>query len=209
MTDPQQALEELSRLTTRAQRHALSLPECMRMVEQVRLAPGYIRRVAHTLGAQRNAAAVEALLTLPPAVPGVVEGLHNALAHGVARLRHDHTACPKMLAMDFRRSRSRGFEDVLARARTLQSQEFEALLVAGRVHYRFVLSDRRGTLAGRAAAASADLQWLHARLSKWSGTRLWLNGWSFASDGPFRAPVQVHLVRAWLTWAASQTTTRT
>ncbi len=38
--------------------------------------------------------------------------------------------------------------------------------------------------------------------------RLWLDGWCFPVDGPWRAPIQVHLVRAWLGWAAGRTETR-
>jgi hypothetical protein len=70
------------------------------------------------------------------------------------------------------------------------------------------LREGPGTFAGQVAARSQDVQWLHGRLGRLRGTRLWLNGWCFPVDGAWRAPIQVHLVRAWLSWAAGQTQTR-
>lgn len=209
MSDPQKdALVTLDGLLRRANKAALGPSQCMEMVENVRLVPGYLKRVAHALSAQRSAAAVEALLTLPPGVPGVVEGLHQALSHGVTRLRIDGAPAVPMLAMDFRRSRAKNFSEILARIGVLFGDGFETFRVDGKTVHRFVVWGDRGTLAGRAAAAAHDLRWVHERLAKLKGTRLWLNGWAFASEGPFSAPIQVHLVRAWLTWAATQTQTR-
>lgn len=210
MNDPRQHAVEIAQgLLERAGRVPLDAAECLRLVEQIRLAPGLVRRAAHALSAQCDAASLEALLTLPPGVPGVVEGAYKAMHGGVVRIRHDATPSPAMLALDFRRSRAQGFAAVLTRAHAVFGDGLEALDVDGRRHYRVGLHEGRGTLAGRSAAAAADVQWLHAHLARLRGTRLWLNGWCFPSDGPLRAPVQVHLVRGWLSWAAARTETRT
>lgn len=208
MIDPaKEALETLSRLLARASRHGLRADECQQAVEMLRLVPGYAGRVARALSDQRDAAAIDALLAMPATIPGVVEGIYGALSKGVVRRRRDGSPCRAMLALDFRHSRARSFDDALDRARTLFGSAFETLLIGHKAHYRFVIGQGPGTLAGRAAAAAHDVLWLHGHLARLRGTRLWLNGWCFASDGPLRAPVQVHLVRGWLGWAASQTTT--
>jgi hypothetical protein len=209
MTDPGTvALEELAPLIQRASSRTLDAADCLRMVDLVQRVPGYIKRVAHALSAQRSAAGVEALRRMPPGVPGVVEGLHRAFAHGVARARIDGTPAPPTIAIDFKRSRARSFAELVDRARAVFGDGFETFRVGGAVVHRFGLHGARGTLAGRASAIAHDLQWLHARLSRQKGTRLWLNGWSFPSEGPLTSAVQVHLVRAWLQWAATQTNTR-
>ena len=100
------------------------------------------------------------------------------------------------------------FAALVQRARQVFGTGFERLDVGGQPHYRVSLREGRGTLAGRVAATAQDVQWLHGRLGRLKGTRLWLNGWCFPVDGPWRAPVQVHLVRAWLSWAAGRTDTR-
>jgi hypothetical protein len=110
--------------------------------------------------------------------------------------------------MDFHHSRARWFHDAVRRAFAVFGDGLEHLRVDGKAAYRIRLHAERGTLAGRAAAAAHDVQWLHERLGRLKSTRLWLNGWRFAGDGPLRPPAQVHLVRGWLSWAASQTETR-
>lgn len=209
MNDPRtRAAEGLERLLARARRGPLSATDCQRLVELVGPVPGRLKSVAHALSAQRDPAAVDALLQLPPHVPGVVEGLHAAMLAGVTRRWRSGHACPALFALDFRRSRSRSFASLLARAQQVFEGDFERLDVGGRLHYRLSLREGRGTLAGRVAARAQDIQWLHGRLGRLRGTRLWLNGWCFPVDGPFRAPVQVHLVRAWLRFAAGRTETR-
>lgn len=208
MMDPrQEALTRLDGLLASSTSAPLSAETCMRMVELVVLAPGRMRRVAEALAAQRSYPAMEALIQLPPNVPGVVEGMFQAFAHGVVRCRLDGSLCNHMIALDFRHSRARDFAGLLTRARAMSGPAFERLMVEGRTHYRFSLQAGRGTLAGRAAAAAHDLQWLHRRLSRLRGTRLWLNGWCFSSEGTVRPAVQTHLVAAWLGWAARQTNT--
>ncbi|MCR9160403.1 MAG: hypothetical protein ACE37F_18485 [Nannocystaceae bacterium] len=208
MTDPRaEAMQTLEGLLVRAGREALDAHACARMVELTGLVPGWIKRVAHALSAQRSAAAVDALRRMQPGVPGVVEGLYQAFAHGIVRTRADGSHAPVMLSLDFRRSRSKGFEDLLERAQAVFGDGFEALMVGKKLHYRVALFGGRGTLAGRAAAIANDLTWLHAKLARLKGTRLWLNGWSFESSGAFKAPVQAHLVGGWLSWAATQTHT--
>lgn len=209
MNDPRlEAQQTLDSLLSRAKKEALDAVACDAMLERVALVPGYVKAVAHALSAQRSAPAVEALRCMPPNVPGVVEGLYQAFYHGVTRRRIDGSSCEPMLAIDFRRSRSKGMEQVIERAQAVFAESFEALRVSGNIVYRFGIFGTRGTLAGRAAAMAQDLKWLHGRLGRLKGTRLWINGWCFETDGPFRAPVQVHLVHAWLSWAATQIETR-
>ncbi len=186
-TEAAQALEQL---LARARRSALPAEDCQRLVEHVALVPGRLRQVAHALSAQRDPAAVDALLQLPPHVPGVVEGVHAAVLRGVTRRR------------------AKAFEEALARAHQVFGPDLERLDVDGQPCFRVTVTEGRGTLAGRVAAIAQDVQWLHARLGRLRGTRLWLGGWCFPVDGPWRAPIQVHLVRAWLQWAASRTETR-
>jgi hypothetical protein len=208
MTDPRtDALEGLTRLVSRASRGPLAADECLRAVELVGLVPGWATRVAHVLSSQRDPAAVDALRQMSPQIPGVVEGLYQAFTHGVTRHRRDGSPSAAMLAIDFRGSRARFFDDALARAAAAFGDALEVLRVDDRIHYRFGLFEGRGTLAGRASAAAHDIQWLHAHLGRLRGTRLWINGWCFDADGPLRTPVQVHLVRGWLSWAASRTQT--
>lgn len=209
MNDPRvQAQQELEGLLRRAQRGSLGAVDCMRLVEEVRLVPGFLKRVAHALSAQCSAPAFEALRCLPTGVPGVVEGLYRAIAAGVTRVGVDGVSTGPMVALDFRRSRSKSLAEAIDRARVVFGDAFEALRVGGTIHYRFGILSDRGTVAGRAAALAHDLQWLHTRLARLKGTRVWINGWHFDADGPIRAPVQTHLVRAWLTWAGTQTQTR-
>lgn len=208
MTDPRaEAMQTLDGLLSRAGRETLDADACARMVELTGLVPGWMKRVAHALSAQRSAAGVDALRRLQPGVPGVVEGLHQAFAHGVVRVGADGSDAPAMLALDFRRSRSKTFDELLQRAQSVFGDAFEVLRVKSKLHYRVSLFGGRGTLAGRAAAISHDVTWLHGKLARLRGTRLWLNGWCFEADGAFKAPVQAHLVRAWLGWAATQTHT--
>jgi hypothetical protein len=209
MNDPRQrALASLERALSRAKSTPLEAHVCLRMVEDLALVPGFAKRVAHALSAQRSAAGVEALRLMPVGIPGVVEGLHAAFVAGVSRIRADGLPGPQFLALDFRRSRSRTFDALVARARAVFDDAFEVLRVSGQIHFRFSIQASRGTVAGRVAALAHDLYYLHERLGRLKGTRLWINGWCFPSEGPFRAPVQVHLVRAWSSWAAQQTQTR-
>ncbi len=208
MTDPrQQALQTATRWLDTAKRRALGSGECMELVDALGLVPGLLRTAVGVLSCQRDGAAIDALLALPPGVPGWAEALYGAFAAGVVRTRVDGEPVVPMLAMDFRRSRQAAFEDALGRARQVFGDALEQLDVGGHVHYRFALEARRGTLAGRASAIAHDIQWLHGRLGKQRSTRTWINGWCFDGQGTVRAAVQIHLVRAWLSWAARQVAT--
>lgn len=205
MNDPRElALQTASRWLDTARRRALRADECAELVDALGMVPGLLRTAVQSLSCQRDAAAVEALLALPPGVPGWVEALYGAFANGVARPQRDGAASVPMLAMDFRRARSAAFDDAIGRARAVFGDALEQLEVDGREHWRFVIDARRGTLAGRAAALALDLQWLHGRLARIKGTRTWLNGWCFDAASPVRPTVQIHLLRAWLSWAAKQ-----
>ncbi len=208
MTDPrQQALAFASSWLETAKGRALEADECMLLVDAVRLVPGLLRPTVQALSVQRDAAAVDALLSLPAQVPGVVEGLFGAFGHGVTRHRFDGSPGVPMLALDFRRGRTPAFAEIVERAHHVFGDGFVLLDVDGVLFHRIALDGRRGTLGGRAAAIAHDVAWLHGKLSRWKGTRLWLNGWCFAEPGPIRPAAQIHLVRAWLGWAARQLAT--
>ena len=208
MNDPrQQALHTASMWLDTAKRRALGSGECMELVDALGLVPGLLRTAVGVLSCQRDGAAVDALLALPAGVPGWVEALYGGFARGVVRARVDGRPVVPMLALDFRRSRSASFEDALGRARQVFGDALEQLEVDGHIHYRFALEAGRGTLAGRAAAVAQDVQWLHGRLGKLRSTRTWVNGWCFDEHSVVRPAVQVHFVRAWLSWAARQVAT--
>lgn len=198
-------LGALDDLLARGHAGALDAEACDRCVTLTPAAPGRLRDVAEMLAAQRSAPAVEALLRLPVRTPGVIEGVFQAIAHGVARVREDGRAFERRLALDFRHARARDFSQLLARAHAAATHEpggavhFERLTVDERPHYR--LRIRPGTWP---AGLAGDVQWLHRRLVRLRGTRLWLNGWCFPQDGPVRGPAQTHLVDAWLDWARAQ-----
>lgn len=116
---------------------------------------------------------------------------------------------PRALALDFRSSRTRSFPELVRRAQAIAAQargcaEFDALAVhgaGGRHHYRLSFWTDRAPPAAVAAALRAvhlDLTWLHARLVRLRGTRLWLSGWSLADDHPIGPAAQAHLLQAWL-----------
>ena len=207
--DPRQrALVELDMLISRGRGAPLTAADCMHLTELVPLVPGRARQVVDHLSAQGDAAAVEALLQLPSHLPGLVEAIHHAVGKGVARRRIDGKSPVRLLALDFRHSRAKNFPDLVGRAALTFGPQFERFDVRGRPHYRFMVREGAGTLAGRVSAAAQELLWLHGRLARLRGSRLWINGWCLPSDGPFGAAVQVHWVRAWLGWAALQTETR-
>ncbi len=184
--------------------------------------PGRCRQVAAALGRAASSAAVDALLALPPASPGVLEALHRCFARGVRRdmalrtgpdahvLQDSEPAnrppqlAPPLLALDFRGSRASRFPELVRRAQALgqaAGASFEALDLDGKRRYRLAFwPDRVPPLALAAAlrASHLDLVWLHARLVKLQGTRLWLSGWSFDGHGPHSPTIQSHLLQAWL-----------
>jgi hypothetical protein len=184
--------------------------------------PGRRRQVAAALGRAASSAAVDALLALPPASPGVLEALHRCFARGVRRdmplragskghvLQDSEPAnapmllAPPLLALDFRGSRASRFPELVRRAQALgqaPGAHFEALDLDGKRRYRLAFwPDRVPPLALAAAlrASHLDLVWLHARLVKLQGTRLWLSGWSFDGHGPHSPTLQSHLLQAWL-----------
>lgn len=208
MNDPRQhALGVATRWLDTARRRPLVAAECAELVDALGLVPGLLRTAVGVLSCQRDGAAIDALLLLPAGVPGWVEALFGAFAAGVVRQRVDGRPSTPMLALDFMQSKAAGFEETMARARHVFGTALEDLRVEGRIHHRFMLEAGRGTLAGRAAAVAHDVQWLHGRLGRQRTTRTWINGWCFTADGKVRPPVQIHLVRAWLTWAARQVTT--
>jgi hypothetical protein len=195
-------LDTLESLVAQAREGTLSAERCARAVNLATSTPGRRRDVAELLAAQRSAPAVDALLRLPVRTPGVVEGVFQALRQGVARLRPDGEPFPRRLALDFRHARARDFAQLLERAYAVATHDpstavaFERLAVDDRPHYRLGVSP--GTWP---SGLAADVQWLHRRLARLRGTRLWLNGWCFPQDGEVRAPAQTHLVEAWLDWA--------
>lgn len=145
---------------------------------------------------------------LPPLRPGHAPQSHAPTA--------DPVDAPRVLALDFRSSRTRAFPDLVHRAQAVAAVArafavFEALAVhdtpGGRHHYRLSFWTEHAPPLAVAAALRAvhlDLTWLHARLVRLRGTRLWLNGWSFADDHPIGPAAQAHLLQAWLRWAEQE-----
>jgi len=203
---PDHALAELDALLA----SALDDDACPRLAALAMQVPGRQRQVAAALGQHATAAAVAALRALPPAAPGVLDALLRCFGRGVAAAHEagpgdsPATGSPRV-ALDFRGSRARGFPDLVARGQAIATRcsaaEFVALALAGRPHYRLTFWTGRGPAAALAAqlrAAHLDLVWLHGRLARLRGTRLWLGGWRFDADDPLGPAVQAHLLQAWL-----------
>ena len=199
---PERALAELNVLLARA----LDDDACARLAALAVQVPGRQRMITTALGQHATAAAVVALRALPPAAPGVLDALLRCFGRGVASV---YVAGPApeapLLALDFRGSRARGFPDLVARGQAIAARcdaaEFVALAIAGRPHYRLTFWTGRGPAAALAAglrAAQLDLVWLHGRLVRLRGSRLWLGGWRFDADDPLGPAVQAHLLQAWL-----------
>jgi len=198
--DGQIALTQLDALLTLAETAPLARRDCLRVSELVALAPGRLRRVVAALARQRDAAAVEALLALPPETRGVVEAVYAALRHGVTRCDPERGACPRMCALEFRSSTARRFPALLARASAAFGPALERIRVDGTLHYRFALFEDRPakpSLAERAAPLELDLLALHRDLARLHGTRLWLNGWLFDDDGALGHNARTALLRGW------------
>ena len=174
-------------------------------------------RVGSILARTPCGAAVQALRSLPPGAPGQLDALIRCFDRGVAApasvptdssLPPVPTDSPVVLALDFRSSRARGFPDLVARAQALAARgpaaEFAALDVDHRLHYRLAyFADRSppAALAAQLRAAHLDLAWLHTRLLRLRGSRLWLGGWRFDVDDPLGPAAQGHLLQAWLRFA--------
>jgi hypothetical protein len=200
-------------------------PACARLAELAPGVPGRLRAVTAALGAAASAAAVDALLALPPGAPGQLDALVRGFARGVRRRLGLHPVgsaaglAPAVLALEFRSSRARSFPDLIRRAQAIAAgdpapptvAEFEALDLhaPGAAPRRFYRLSFWADRAPRRAAAllravHLDLTWLHARLVRLRGTRLWLAGWHFADDHPLGPAAQAHLLQAWLRWAEQE-----
>lgn len=194
LRSPAQALAEVDALLD----GPLGAAACARLAALTAEVPGRARAIASALAAAQSGGAVDALLSLPPTTPGVVEGVYQAIRVGVCRLLGD-TVAPEHLALEFRSSRSRAFPDLLARA-LAAFPALERLEVAGERWYRIALGpeDDRRALRRRLGGHTQDLLYLHGRLGRLRGTRLWLNGWCLPTDGPWTPAHQVHWIRAWI-----------
>jgi len=203
---PEHALAELDALLARE----LDDDACARLAALAVQVPGRQRIVSAALGQHATAAAVAALRALPPTAPGVLDALLRCFGRGVASVHETGpgdrpTPDAPLVALDFRGSRARGFPDLVARGQALATRscaaEFVALALAGRPHYRLTFWTGRGPAAALAAqlrAAHLDLVWLHGRLARLRGSRLWLGGWRFDADDPLGPALQAHLLQAWL-----------
>jgi hypothetical protein len=210
---PAAALAELDALLARD----LDNPGCARLAALSEQVPGRLRAITAALARTPCGAAVQALRSLPPGAPGQLDALIRCFDRGVAApasvptdssLPPVPTDSPVVLALDFRSSRARGFPDLVARAQALAARgpaaEFAALDVDHRLHYRLAyFADRcpPAALAAQLRAAHLDLAWLHTRLLRLRGSRLWLGGWRFDVDDPLGPAAQGHLLQAWLRFA--------
>ena len=206
VTDPVDPVTELDALLARAETRdaTLDAEACARLVELCALAPGRVRRVVPVLGRQRDAAAVDALLALPPGASGVVESVFAALRRGAARRRPDGLPYPHMLALEFRSSSSRRFPRLVARASAAFGEELERIRVAGKLHYRVSLLGDPALLGRQAPALELDVEGLHRDLSRLRGVRLWLNGWRFDDHSALGPRTRAPLLRGWFEWAREQ-----
>jgi hypothetical protein len=204
--DPRRAaLTELDGMLALASTGPLPHDACRRLIELAPEVPGRTRRIVETLGRQCDAVAVDALLELPPATPGVIEALFAALRHGVVRRAADGHEFPHMLALEFRSSTSRRFPGLLARASAAFGSELERIRIDGALHYRFALIDlasheRETTLRERATPVELDVEQLHRDLARLRGVRLWLNGWCFDDRRNIAPRARTPLLRAWFEW---------
>lgn len=195
---------------------------CPRLAALAAQVPGRSRQVAAALGRAASSAAVDALLALPTTGPGVLEALHHCFARGVRRDMSLQTGpeahvltdsepanrpprlAPPLLALDFRGSRAHRFPELVRRAQALAQAPgaaFEALDLDGKRRYRLAFWPDRvppRALAAALRTSHLDLVWLHARLARLQGTRLWLSGWCFDGQGPHSPAIQAHLLQAWL-----------
>jgi hypothetical protein len=212
MVDPEQtvaALAELDALLDRARTQVLDAGACAALIRLSATLPGRRPRVVDALRRQRSSAALDALLALPSGTPGVIEAVFAGLHHGVARPRPDGSSCPRMLALEFRSSKSRRFPALVERATAAFGARLERLRVAEILHYRFAVferpypDDERVTLPAVVRPLVLDIESIHRDLLRLRGVRLWLNGWCFDDDSSLRPAVRAPLLRAWLDWASS------
>jgi hypothetical protein len=203
-TDSLAALAELDALL--AGPGPLADLACTRLAALALQAPGRQRAVTAALARTASTAAIAALRGLPSATPGLLEALVACFTRGRPRLEPVPGDMPApLLALEFRGSRARGFPDLVARAQaiaaTCPAAEFAALDLDARRHYRLTFwPDRSPTaaLAVQLRAAVPDLAWLHGRLVRLRGSRLWLAGWRFDADDPLGPAAQARLLHVWL-----------
>jgi hypothetical protein len=222
--DPRRAaLIELDGLLALARSSPLGRDACQRLIELAPTVPGRTRQIVEALGRQCDAAAVDALLELPSATPGVIEALFGALRRGVVRQAVDGHEFPHMLALEFRSSKSRRFVSLLERAAAAFGSELERIRIDTRLHYRFALIEAGGealntaspggpralgggealnaaSLRERAAPVELDVEQLHRDLTRLRGVRLWLNGWCFDDRSNVAPRTRTPLLHAWFEW---------
>jgi hypothetical protein len=208
LTDHEQAivaLAQLDALLLAARTAALDARACAQLVALSEQLPGRRGRVVEALRRQRDGSALDALLALPSQTPGVVEAVFAGLRHGVARPRDDGSSFPRMLALEFRSSKSGKFPALIARASAAFGAQLERLRVADALHYRYAVFERGEVrLTTRVRPLVLDIEALHRDLLRLRGVRLWLNGWCFDDRSPLRPPVRVPLLRGWLDWATRE-----
>lgn len=197
-------LADLDALLERSE--PLDAEACSHVVAALDELPGRTRRVVERLARQRDAAAVDALLRLPSGTPGVVEGLFTAFRRGVVRPLADASPGRAMLALEFRSSGARRFDELLARAELAFGPALEHLCIGERAIYRVGLFEQPGArqrLRREASELALELEHLHRTLLRLRGTRLWINGWRLDDHASVRPPARAALLHAWLTWASA------
>lgn len=213
--DPRRAaLTELDGMLALARTGPLAPDGCRRLLELAPEVPGRTRQIVDALARQCDAAAVDALLELPPGAPGIIEGLFAALRHGVVRRASSEHEFPHMLALEFRSSPSRRFPGLLARASAAFGSELERLRIDGRLHYRFALleptvHEHGSSLRERAIPIELDVEQLHRDLARLRGVRLWLNGWCFDDHSKIAPRARTPLLHAWFEWVHTDADVRT
>jgi hypothetical protein len=173
----------------------LSTEACAALPRLLSSVPGRTREVVRRLSDARTPAALDTLLALPTGTQGLIEGVFAGLAHGARRRFSipDHVS-PSFLALEFRRSRARGFAVVLETALRTMPDGVARLEDDGKVSYRFVVSGSHPVRS--LPEIETSLRWLEPRISSYRRSRLWINGWCFAGD-PIPRRAHRHLVQAW------------
>jgi hypothetical protein len=180
---------------------ALDAACCAELAQIAQLVPGHVRRICALLAGSELNEAADALLALPRRVPGRIEAFHRAIARGARKPRYVGDS-PRVLALEFRRSRAGDFQSVLEQCMKLFGPELERLELEGKLVYRVVIDPLAAARHG--ARLQTELAWIQPRLSKRAGTRLWINGWAFDASGPLPKSTHSHLVQAWLRWACGE-----
>jgi len=207
--NPKGALIEIERLVEQANQHTLAPNQCLRLAGLTSIVPGRLEVAAKTLVKQGTASAVDALLQLPQDHACRREGIAKTIAQGVCRETESGDSFPRMLALEFRTSRSPNFPRLLQRAQASFGPALAPLKTPRHLIYRILFhfgdpqwkTTRSLTIprlpTDELQSLLAEFLWLLPRLIRFRGTQLWINGWCFSSDGPLSSGDLIYFASSW------------